>query len=164
MLIIFSGLPGAGKTTLARQLAGSLQAVYLRIDTIERALAAGDPDRPVGDAGYRIAYAVAEDNLRAGRTVVADSVNPLEITRNAWRSVAERAGVGAVDIEVVCSDQVEHRRRVETRSTEIPVTWHEVVTRHYEPWSRDHIRIDTAGEQIEQSFARLQEKMRATSR
>ena len=37
-LIIFGGLPGTGKTTLARKLANDLGATYLRIDTIERAL------------------------------------------------------------------------------------------------------------------------------
>jgi predicted kinase len=37
-LIVFGGLPGTGKTALARMLAVRLQAVYLRIDTIEQAL------------------------------------------------------------------------------------------------------------------------------
>ena len=37
-LIIFSGLPAAGKTTLARILATQLDALYLRIDTIEQSL------------------------------------------------------------------------------------------------------------------------------
>ena len=38
MLIVFSGLPGSGKTTIARELARQLGAVYLRIDVIEQAL------------------------------------------------------------------------------------------------------------------------------
>ena len=35
MLTVLSGLPGVGKTTIARELARSLAAVYLRIDSIE---------------------------------------------------------------------------------------------------------------------------------
>jgi predicted kinase len=155
MLVIFGGLPGTGKSTLALRLAGELGAVYLRIDTIERALAHGDEARYVGEAGYRVAYAVAADNLRIGHTVIADSVNPLDITREAWRNVAARAGVAAVEIEVVCSDQDEHRRRVETRTALIAVTWQEVEARDFDPWTRDHIRIDTAGRDIEQSLAIL---------
>jgi len=31
--------------------------------------------------GYEVAYAIAEDNLRLGRTVIADSVYPAEGTR-----------------------------------------------------------------------------------
>jgi predicted kinase len=155
MLVIFSGLPGAGKSTLAQRLAAETGAVWLRIDTIEYAMADGEEAVEVGAAGYRVAYAVAEDNLRLGQTVIGDSVNALEITRRAWRSAAERAGVRAVEIEVVCSDPAEHRRRVEMRSVLIPVTWQEVIERHYEPWTGARIRIDTAGQDIDQSFASL---------
>ena len=72
MLITFGGLPGTGKSTLARQLAEKLGAVYLRIDTIERAIAAGDQAVSIYDQGYRVAYALAEDNLRLGRMVIGD--------------------------------------------------------------------------------------------
>jgi predicted kinase len=155
MLVIFGGLPGTGKSTLAMKLAGDAGAVYLRIDTIERALAAGGEARYVGEEGYRVAYAVARDNLRLGRTVIADSVNPLEITREAWRNVAAGAGVEAVEIEVICSDRAEHRRRVESRVALIRVTWQEVEERDFDPWTGDHIRIDTAGCDLEQSLAVL---------
>jgi predicted kinase len=161
MLIIFSGLPGTGKSTLAQRLAAELGAVWLRIDTIEYAIADGDEAAVVGAAGYRVAYAVAEDNLRLGCTVIGDSANLLEITRRAWRNAASRAGVGAVEIEVVCSDQAEHRRRVETRISLIPVRWQEVVEREFEPWIGDHIRIDTAGQDIEQSIAALRQALPA---
>ena len=159
MLVIFGGLPGTGKSTLARRLAAGARAVYLRIDTIERAMVGGNRALSVGERGYLVAYAVADDNLRLGHTVIADSVNPLQITRTAWRNVAERAGVNAVEIEVICSDQAEHRRRVEMRSHDISVTWQEVLEREYEPWMGEHIRIDTAGQQIEQSLEVLRQAL-----
>ena len=158
MLIVFGGLPGTGKTTLARELARRLGAVYLRIDTIEHAIASAE-QMPVGEAGYHVGYAVAEENLRLGQTVVADCVNPLRITRQAWRTAAQRTGVALVEVLVVCSDQAEHRHRVETRTLDIAgprlLTWQDVVTREFEPWDREPIVIDTAGRTVEQSSAAL---------
>src|SRR5262249_30222528 len=114
MLIIVGGLPGAGKTTIARELASQICAVHIRIDSIEQAIRnSGVLGEPMNDAGYRVAYAVAEDNLRIGRTVIADSVNPLAVTRDAWLAVARRAQVSALEVEITCSDETEHRLRVE---------------------------------------------------
>ena len=109
----------------------------------------GVVSKSLDDAGYRVGYAVAEDNLRLGKTVVADSVNPLRLTRDAWISVADRAWAKAIEVEVTCSDPAQHRNRVETRSADIKglrlPTWPEVVSgirtlgarpyrhRHYEP-------------------------------
>jgi predicted kinase len=160
MLIILGGLPGAGKTTIARGLARRLGAVHLRIDSIEQAIReSGVTVRSLDDAGYRAGYAVAEDNLRIGRTVVADSVNPIPITRDAWLEVANRAQAGAIEVEIICSDQPEHRRRVEHRVPDIPghtgPTWQEVVDRDYRAWERDHIVFDTAQLTIDQSVDRL---------
>ena len=149
MLVVFGGLPGTGKKTLARQVADRLGATYLRIDTIEQALrssmALADD---VGPAGYAIAYAICETNLTPGRTVVADCVNPLPVTRAAWRDVATRTASPIVEIEVICSDEAEHRRRVESRVSDIPglipPTWAAVMARDYEPWSEPRMVVDTA--------------------
>ena len=63
-LIVFSGLPGVGKTTLARPLAKHLQGVYLRVDSIEVALKTSSLHiHPAEDAGYLAGIAIARDNL-----------------------------------------------------------------------------------------------------
>ena len=169
MLIILGGLPGAGKTTIARELARRLGAVHVRIDSIEQAIRdSGVTVASLDDAGYRAGYAVAEDNLRIGRTVVADSVNPIPRTRDAWREAARRAQVAAVEVEIICSDDREHRRRVEERVPDIPgltgPTWQQVIDRDYRPWQRDHIVIDTAELTIEQSVDMLAASLRAQLR
>jgi DNA polymerase III delta prime subunit len=121
MLIVFSGLPGVGKTAIARELARTIGAVHVRIDSIEQALCSAGFH--VEGEGYEVAYAVAEDNLRAGRTVIADCVNPWPLMRGAWRSVAERAGVAALDVEIVCSDAAN------TGAASNPASWTSRATR-----------------------------------
>jgi predicted kinase len=160
MLVIFGGLPASGKTTIARDLARQLGATYLRIDTIEQALRETPTvSQPINEEGYRVAYAVAEDNLRQGRTVIADSVNPIQLSRDAWIGVAHRAHARAVEVEVICSDPQLHRQRVETRSVDIRglslPTWEKVISREYEPWQREHIVIDTAGRSVAESVEEL---------
>ena len=146
MLVVLSGLPGVGKTTIARELATAMDAVYVRIDSIEQALR--NAGWKVKREGYSVAHAVSEDNLQLGRHVVADCVNPWPLTRSEWLAVANRAGVRAVNVEVVCSDIDEHRRRVESRSPDITghslPTWSEVVERDYRPWEGERLIIDTA--------------------
>lgn len=61
-LVVFGGLPGTGKTTIARELTIRLAATYLRIDSIEQVLQ--DAGLTVGTAGYAIAGALAAENLK----------------------------------------------------------------------------------------------------
>ena len=145
-LFIFSGLPGSGKSTLAQLLAAHVGAAYVRIDTIEQALRDLCSIAVEGE-GYRLAYRLAADNLRLGRSVVADSCNPIELTRREWERTATDAGARYRNIEVVCSDPREHRNRVERRPPTIPgltlPTWQEVIERQYDDWTVDRIVVDT---------------------
>lgn len=149
LLIVLGGLPGTGKTTVARGLAGDLSAVHLRIDTIEEIIRkASDVQGEVVDVGYRVAYGLALDNLRLGHWVIADAVNPLPLVREAWRAVADAGAAGIVEIELVCSDPEVHRARVSGRTADIVgatlPSWEDVVGRHYEPWEPTPVRIDTS--------------------
>jgi predicted kinase len=161
VLVIMAGLPATGKTTIAREMARTIGAVHLRIDTIEQAVVrAGAGTHPLGPIGYMIAYALAEDYLRQGLTVVADSVNPLKITREAWRDVARAAAVDHLDVEIMCSDPAEHARRAITRVGDIPdqrlPTWADIQRREYEPWDSDPIVLDTAHHNVAECVAQLQ--------
>ena len=166
MLIVFGGLPGTGKTTLARRTAAELAAAYLRIDALEAAMGrAGLPRDPrVGLAAYVVAQTVAEGSLAAGATVVVDAVNPVEEARRAWRELAHRTGRPLRVVEVTCSDETEHRRRVENRTADLDghdvPSWADVVAREYEPWTEDRLVVDTR-EPEDACLARIMAYLRA---
>ncbi|MBL7481170.1 AAA family ATPase [Legionella bononiensis] len=156
MLIIIGGLPGTGKTTISKRLASHLNAMYLRVDTVEQVLKGFiDKGQLIGPEGYLICYALAEENLRLGISVIADSVNPLGITRQEWQKVARAAKADFIEVEFVCSNQNEHKNRIESRKSDIPdqtlPSWQEVIDRHYEPWESRSLTLDTSIQTIDES-------------
>ncbi len=149
MLVVLSGLPGTGKTTIGMALATKRSATYIRVDEIEHALSHdANFGRDLGPTGYLIAFAVASSNLKLGNFVIGDSVNPVSESRQGWRAAAGGAGSPVLDVEVICSDEVEHRLRVKTRSTDIPgfklPSWEQIKARGYTSWSEDRLILDTA--------------------
>jgi hypothetical protein len=91
--------------------------------------------------------------------VVADSVNPIAVTRSAWREIGVRHGARTVEVEIICSDPDEHRRRAETRDPSIPglvlPTWQEILDREYEPWEPAPLVVDTVGGDMDACVATL---------
>jgi predicted kinase len=118
---------------------------------------------PIQTEGYALGFRVAADSLRVGTSVVADSCNPVAWSRHSWQDVARETGARWVDIEVLCSDCDEHRRRVETRMATVPgltlPTWAEVESREYHAWDGNRIVIDTSAKSptacIEELVSRL---------
>jgi len=162
ILFIFSGLPATGKSTLSQFLAKEYVAAYLRIDTIEQGLR--DLCRfDVQGEGYRLAYRIAADNLKIGLNVVADSCNPITLTREEWQQVAVKNDSCFVNIEIICSDKDEHRKRVETRMSQVEnlllPCWEEVENREYHPWKSSRMIIDTAGKSVPESQQELLTKV-----
>lgn len=157
MLIILGGLPGGGKTSIARLVARKLGAIHLRIDTIEQAIidCGVVPSDDMGPVGYVVANRVATDNLRLGNLVIGDSVNPIEISRAAWREAANIADKSFVQIELICSDRDQHRHRVEARHGDIEnlklPDWQKVCDREYHPWPDADLVIDTALQSLDVS-------------
>ncbi len=159
-LYIFSGLPCSGKSTLGKELAKRTNATFIRIDTVEQGLRDICHYEVDGGEGYRLCYRIASENLKLGNNVIADSVNPWELTRKEWNQVAIDARSEFINIEVICSDENEHKKRVESRDSGIPtlkrITWEDIVTRDYHKWNMDRIQIDTFGKSIEECLNELE--------
>lgn len=157
---MLSGLPGAGKSEIAQGLARRLPAVVVSVDPIEDAIVrSGIPmSFETGLAAYNVGGAVASAQLRNGFSVIADAANYLEVGRDIWRRAAAEASAPIRAIEIICSDLIEHRRRLESRRRNLVAypepTWAGVTRRmtEIEPWSTERHVIDTI-QPLESSLA-----------
>jgi predicted kinase len=151
VLVVMSGLPGAGKSAIADAVGRELGAAVLSVDPIEAAIwrCGIPPSFETGVAAYEVAAVLAEHQLSLGLTVITDSVSSLEVAREMWRHAASRAGSQLRVIEVICSDENVHRRRLAGRQRAIEgfpePAWDEVERRRaeWEPWTEDRLVVDS---------------------
>ncbi len=143
---------------MAKNIARLLNAVYIRVDTIEQGLRDLCNFNVQGE-GYKLAYKIAQDNLSVGNSIVADQCNPINLTRREWIEVAIKNSCNYVNIEIICSDKIEHRNRIENRENDIEnlalPTLDDVAERKYDAWDEEHIIIDTANRTVEECTKEL---------
>jgi|HubBroStandDraft_6_1064221.scaffolds.fasta_scaffold04345_5 predicted kinase len=132
VIVLVTGPPGTGKSTLAEHAAGLLGAPVLGWDWVMGALTPFDQVRVAlktmdpevyRRVGWSLLWNLTVAQIRNGRSVVLDGVaRDTETTET--RSVVEGYGVCFV-IETSCNDREVHRRRIEGRQRQIP-GWHEL--------------------------------------
>jgi predicted kinase len=149
VLVVIGGLPATGKSTIATTLARRTSTSHLRVDRIEQAIVAWSAlSHPLGPVGYAVAHALAREQLELGLDLIVECVNPTALTRDGWVGTAKAAGAELVEIEVICSDEDEHRRRAEVRSSDVEglvkPAWAAITEREYEPWLRRPLVVDSA--------------------
>ena len=169
-LIIFSGLPGTGKSTLAEAVGSALRVPVFAKDWLEATLlrhlhpicqanrAYGamqvsvikptHKDKSLGSASYELLTVLAERQLILGQSVILDSVAATKTIRSAWHQLAEHYHANSRIIECVCSDESFHRSQLKQRQRNIP-GWHELewseverVKQYYSPWEGEHLVLD----------------------
>jgi len=151
VLIVMAGLPAAGKSAVAEGLARVLGCAVLSVDPVEAAMwrAGVSRDEPTGVAAYVVVEALAAEQLALGHDVIVDAVNAVEPAREQWHQLAEQTGSVLQFIEVRCSDEDEHRRRLEGRRRGIAgfpePTWESVQARGagLADWDDERLVLDS---------------------
>lgn len=138
LFITLAGLPGTGKTTLARSLAKKLSLVYLRLDCIEVPFYRYNATSGSKGEGYDAIVNLARENLNLGLGVIVDTVNPLHLTRKLFRDLAKESNANLLQFELKTNNLLLHKKRIEQRKTDIVghnlPTWNKVLNVEYEKW------------------------------
>ena len=161
-LILFSGLPGCGKTTLARRVAQYFQLPLFSKDRFQSALRRqGLAGRSTVD-GYRLILDQADEQLNLGLGSVLDAVFPLPGFRAEASQIARRHEAELRVIVCHCSDETVWERRLLARKQYVPdwtpVGWSEVerLRAEFQPWDAQltHLAVDALND-LEDNFLQV---------
>jgi predicted kinase len=151
VLLVLSGPPGIGKSTLGDAVVGLRPAVRLSIDDVEEAmLACGVAAADTGVAAYEVVRAAAEQNLALGSDVVVDAVNDSDPARTTWSRAADATGAVLLMAVLGIGDPAVHRARLEGRARPFvqiaEPTWEEVLRRQKAAatWGDGVLHLDAA--------------------
>ena len=133
-LILTCGLPGAGKTTLARQLAANRSAVCLTKDDWLWALDLTPWATTTQAKVNHELWQLAQEIVRLGLSVVLDFGFAWRIERDQVRSVARSIGVG-VELHFLEAPVDELWRRIETRNSKPPWDSAPIRRAHLDEWA-----------------------------
>jgi predicted kinase len=132
-LLLTCGLPGAGKTALARQLAEERRALRLTQDEWLIALGSSPWDASTRDKVDHELSRLAQEVLRLGVSVVLDFGLWARAERDEMRSVARRLGVG-VELHYLYASVDELWRRIEARNSEPPWNNYPIGRADFDEW------------------------------
>ncbi len=152
-LIVFSGLPGTGKSTLAEAAGRQLRVPVFSVDWLLGSLTPFGGyhlDEPFG-IGEELLTTLAFRQLELGQSAILDFPAEDLATRTRWRTLAHTAGAVFRVIVCACSDRDLHRARLEHRKRGIP-GWHdggnwaniEQRLAEFPPWTGEVLTIDAA--------------------
>jgi predicted kinase len=157
--VIFSGLPGTGKSALADRLARELRWPLLRIDDVAGKVPP-DADYHFWDEKILILLTIAEEQLRLGVNVIADSVF-MGADRVHAQEIAQKQGAIFRPVYCFISDEGLWQKRVTNRfdaaQNSSVASWEQVQHQRqwFSPWEAGTGLFVDAVEHIEQNYTNV---------
>lgn len=97
-IVVFSGLPGTGKSSLADVVGRELNVPVFASDwlqaTLKRSQLGDVAEKRIGFVGYELLTTLAERQLMLGQSAILDSVASIEAVRRQWQTLAHNYGAG----------------------------------------------------------------------
>lgn len=158
-LVIFSGLPGVGKTTLANKLARELRWPLLQIDDVI-GVVPENPGIEFWDSKVDILMDLINTQLELGLDVIVDSVF-MNMDRQHVQELARKYQVRFLPVYVFLSDENLWKERVTKRFNELNdqdvATWERIQHQreHFAEWQKDTALFIDSLDPIEKNFERV---------
>jgi predicted kinase len=162
-LLVLTGLPGTGKSTLAARLHELTGAAVLESDHARRLLFS-EPTHSARESAhlFRALHQAADRLLQQRVSVIFDATNLLERDREPLYSIAEQRGARVRVLEVTAPEQVTHERLLRRHFTSNSAAdWavYRLMRARVERIQRPHTVIDTT-EEIGPAVAALAKEMK----
>jgi predicted kinase len=150
-LIVFSGVPGTGKSTLAEAAGRQLGVPVFAVDWLLGSLTpfGGYHLDDLLKIGAELLTTLAFRQLELGQSAILDFPAEDLATRTRWRTLARTAGAEFRVVVCACSERKLHRTRLERRQRGIPGwhkggAWANVERRlaEFPPWTGEVLAID----------------------
>lgn len=157
-IVLFAGLPGTGKSTLAYRLAQDKGWCLLSKDQINRSLERENIDN--GRAGYEVLIDLAELNVKNSVSVILDASFGFENLRQKVQEMAKIYQANFFGIECISTDEEVLKKRFDNRQEMVsgwkPADWieHNRVKGYWQRWDNDRLTLD-ALEPIEKNYQKL---------
>jgi predicted kinase len=148
LIILFCGLPGVGKTTLANEVSGLINAVVLSSDKIRKELIPKPTYRPKEKKLiYNIFILVAKYLHEAGVNCILDATFNKEVFRNRVRKSLRLSAKEFCIVECVCSENIVISRlnKRKTGFSDADISVYRMMKKIFDPIREPHIVADTSG-------------------
>lgn len=146
MLILIAGLPGSGKTSLAKAISNILNAKHFHSDQIRRELGLCGHYQPEDKAAvYNELLSRTRQAVLEGQMVVVDSTFYLASLRKPFEMVAAQLGVKTLWILATAPDEVLRQRVAKPRAeSEADLLVFDKIKAVFEPLEHPYLTIDTS--------------------